>query len=112
MAGMNLFWLCYERDGQLAGIVIIRASALIIARLRAVLLRLEPALNFAKGYELDPDIAAEIPNNVIGRLLSPSEASKLAAAFEWRQRRGRTRTRGAMVRAKATAAVAWGATRR
>jgi hypothetical protein len=68
-----MWWLSFL-DG---GVVIIEASSLIHARTLAVLHGLGRVSRFAVGHFIDPDRAAMIPDDFVGRMLSPNEAEKL-----------------------------------
>jgi hypothetical protein len=59
------------------GVVIIEASSLVHARTIAALHELGRVSHFAEGHFIDPDRAALIPDNSIGRMLSSIEARKL-----------------------------------
>jgi hypothetical protein len=70
---MWLWWLSFF-DGV---VVIIEASSLAHARTIAALHELGRVSHFAEGHFIDPDRAALIPDNSIGRMLSLIEVRKL-----------------------------------
>jgi hypothetical protein len=68
---MPLFWLAY-RQGGLAGVLILDASWLISARLRASLQTSGIDEHFVSGFEFERE--QNVPAKVVGRLLSQAEA--------------------------------------
>jgi hypothetical protein len=68
-----MWWLSFL-DG---GVVIIQASSLIHARMLAAQHGLGWTLYFANGHFINPERAALIPDDSIGRMLSPDEAGQL-----------------------------------
>jgi len=68
-----MWWLSF-RDG---GVVIISASTLVHARLRAAGNGLGRASHFVEGNFIDTEHLPPIPAEFIGRMLSPVEARHL-----------------------------------
>jgi hypothetical protein len=68
-----MWWLLF-RDG---GVVIIRASSLVHARLLAAANGLGRASHFVEGNFIDTERLPAIPSEFIGRMLSPLEAQQL-----------------------------------
>jgi hypothetical protein len=77
-----LFWLTYKRKSRLTGVVIMEASSLISARLKAAVQGIDGGAEFVEGHELDRASAKQIPKTSIGRLLSADEAHKLIDRME------------------------------
>src|SRR5438128_130190 len=78
----SLFWLCYRRDNRLLGAVILEAGTLLEARMLAALDGIDQLAEFSEGYELSAHHAAMVTANLVGRMLSPDEASRLMAWIE------------------------------
>jgi hypothetical protein len=78
----SLFWLSYQRDHQLACVVIIKARELLEARMLAAIDGLDGGAQFVEGYELHAAEAAMISLQSIGRMLTPAEVSQLIAWIE------------------------------
>jgi hypothetical protein len=74
-------WLLMFRHGN---VVIVEASSLVHARAVAAQLGLGRPSHFAEGYFIDPDRAALIPDEAIGRMLSPMEARHVRDLLEGR----------------------------
>ena len=75
-----LFWLNYrDPDGRAAGVVVMRAQALIAARLKAAVVGLDQGFDFADGHQLEEMSARHIPDDMIGRLLGESDLLRLLA---------------------------------
>ena len=72
-----MWWLYYRTEGKLVGVAIIEAPSLYHARMRAAVRRIGRAGDFIEGKELDAEHAALVPQDCIGRLLSPEEARQL-----------------------------------
>jgi len=68
-----MWWLSF-RDG---GVVLIKASSLVHARLLAARNGLGRASHFVEGYFIDPARMMSIPDEYVGRMLSPIEARQL-----------------------------------
>ena len=62
--------------------MIIEAGALLEARMLAAIDGLDQLADFSEGYELSAQHAAMVSANLIGRMLSPDEASRLMAWIE------------------------------
>ncbi len=76
---MPLFWLNYRHPrGRFAGAVVVESSALVSARMAAVVFRLNDRLEVASGYQLDEESAEQIPADMIGRLLDDGELRKIS----------------------------------
>jgi hypothetical protein len=76
--GVPLFWLSYRHtNGSFAGVVMIESNALVNARMRAALSGADEGLLFVSGHVLDSDNTAQVPSDLIGRLLDRSDLLKL-----------------------------------
>jgi hypothetical protein len=76
---MSLFWLAYRQDG-LARVLILEASSLIGARLKASLQTPGIDEHFVSGFELPRD--QDVPAEAVGRLLSRAEAHQVLKGLE------------------------------
>jgi hypothetical protein len=73
----NVWWLtCRHGD-----VVIVEASSLIHARTVAAQYGLGRPAHFAEGHFIDPERAALIRDEDIGRVLSPAEARQVREAL-------------------------------
>jgi hypothetical protein len=72
-----MWWLCYRNEGKLVGVAIIQAASIYHARLLAAVRGIGRAVDYSEGNEVDAEHAALIPQDCIGRLLSPEEARQL-----------------------------------
>ena len=79
---MPLYWLTYQRNARLAGVAIVPARSLMAARKRAAMDGLGIGMMFERGHSLDPQTAARIPQDRIGRMLSRKEAADLLELIE------------------------------
>jgi hypothetical protein len=70
----SLFCLRYRLHNGSLGVVIIEAGTLLEARMFAAIDGLDRLGNFSEGYDLNTH-RAMVPNNAIGRMLSPGEAA-------------------------------------
>jgi hypothetical protein len=77
-----LFWLCYRRDARLIGVVLIEAGEIIEARMLAAISGLDQLADFSEGCELRPQHRAMVSPGLIGRMLAPEEAARLATWIE------------------------------
>ena len=77
-----MWWLSF-RDG---GVVVIKASSLVHARLLAARNGLGRASHFVEGYFIDPARMTPIPHEYVGRMLSPIEARQLGELLKQEQR--------------------------
>jgi hypothetical protein len=71
---MNLYLLTYQREGRLANLVIVSAESLTEARLRCA-----PGVGDAildQVLPLDPEIAVDLPPDLIGKVLTKQGAMK------------------------------------
>jgi hypothetical protein len=68
-----MWWLSFLGGG----VAIMEATSLAQARLLAVVNGLGRASQFVEGYSINPDLAALIPDDSIGRILTSLEARKL-----------------------------------
>jgi hypothetical protein len=76
------YWLSYRRRGKPIGVVVIEAPDPLQARFRAAVEGLDREGDFADSYGLDPETAARIPADMMGRMLTPAEAYKLIRVLE------------------------------
>jgi hypothetical protein len=74
-----MWWLSFLGGG----VVVIEAASLAHARLLAALSELGRVSHFAKGYSINPDLAALIPGESIGRMLAPVEARELLKLLKY-----------------------------
>jgi hypothetical protein len=74
-----LFWLAY-RQGGLACVLILDASSLISARLKASLQTSGIDEHFVSGFEFERE--QNVPAKVVGRLLSQAEALQVMKRLE------------------------------
>jgi hypothetical protein len=73
-----LFLLNYRHpNGRFAGAAVFEASALISARMAAVVYGLNDRLVFASGHELDAESGRQVPESMIGRLLDDCDLRRL-----------------------------------
>jgi hypothetical protein len=77
-----MWWLCFERDGQLFAVAIVEAPTLSAARTRATLAELGGGGSFKEGYPLDARCQALLAPEEIGRMLSLQEAAALTKRFK------------------------------
>jgi hypothetical protein len=68
-----MWWLSFRHGG----VVVIKASSLVHARLLAAQNGLGRASHFVEGYFIDPGRMTPIPDEFVGRMLSPIEARQL-----------------------------------
>jgi hypothetical protein len=85
----RLIWITYRRKGALLGGLLMRASYVIFARMRAAMERLDQGVEFGEAHELDEATVARVPAKMIGCLLTPDEAQKLLRRIEGRGARSR-----------------------
>jgi hypothetical protein len=76
---MPLFWLAYRQEG-VACVLILQASSLISARLKANLQIDGIDEHFTNGFELERE--HNVPAGMIGRLLTQEEAEALLKKLE------------------------------
>jgi hypothetical protein len=74
-----MWWLSFIGGS----VVIMEATSLSHARLLAALKNLGRASQFAEGYFISPDLAAMIPDNSVGRMLSSDEALRLRKLLKY-----------------------------
>jgi hypothetical protein len=79
MVPMSHFWLCYRDTGQHFNVVIIEASSLIHARLKATLAGRDKGMTFTEGHELSVELSPLVQSD---RILSADEAMKLLNRLE------------------------------
>jgi hypothetical protein len=77
-----MWCLYFRKAGELVGVAFIVAPTLYHARLRAVIREIGKVDDYSSGQEVDPERAAMVPKDHIGRLLSPEEAADLIARIE------------------------------
>jgi hypothetical protein len=75
----SLFWLSYRCDNGVPGVVIVKAGALLEARMVAAIDGIDNAAEFLEGHELE---ASDAPAHSVGRMLPPDEAHKLISWSE------------------------------
>lgn len=68
-----LFWLCYQLDDRV-DVIIQRANSLIQARMICAIESIDDG-EFTEGHQLDPKMAKRVPKDLIGKRLSPEEAT-------------------------------------
>jgi hypothetical protein len=73
-----MWWLSFRGGGG-----VMEAASLAHARLLAALNELGRASHFVEGYSINPDLAAPIPDDSIGRMLAPVEARELAKLLKY-----------------------------
>ena len=73
-----MWWISF-RDGTA---VVIKASSLAHARMLAAVHEIGRVAQFAGGYPLSPELAAMIPDDSVGRLLSRDDAWLLYGQLE------------------------------
>jgi len=78
--GMALHWIFYSGKDRPDGVVIIDGADLVDARINAI--GFEAGATFAEGHMLNPDLAAAVEPQEVGRLLSMSEANAIIKRFE------------------------------
>jgi len=72
-----VWWLIYRRDDKIVGIAIVEAPSLYHARMRAAVAGIGKAADFSEGLEIDAAHVRAIPQELIGKLLSPEQAAEL-----------------------------------
>jgi hypothetical protein len=81
-ACMSLWWLTYNRNDRLHGVVIIEAASLISTRIGDADNALYKGASFAEGRELDAARSARIPPGYVGMMVSRKEAAGLLDKIE------------------------------
>jgi hypothetical protein len=76
-----LWWLSFLGGGA----VIVEASSLVQARLLAASNNLGRISQFDQGYAVNADLAGRIPDNSVGRMLSPAEARRMLKFLKYGQ---------------------------
>ena len=84
-----MWWLSF-RGG---GVVVIKASSLVHARLLAARNGLGRASHFVEGYFIDAARMMSIPDEYVGRMLSPIEARQLGELLKQEPRESVTERR-------------------
>jgi hypothetical protein len=74
-----MWWLSFLGGG----VVIMEAASLAQARLLAVVNELGRASQFVEGYSINSDLAALIPDESIGQILTPVEARRLLKLMKY-----------------------------
>jgi hypothetical protein len=70
---MCMWWLTFLGGG----VVIMEAASLAHARLLATMKDLGHPSHFAEGHAISPELAAMIPDDCVGRMLSPDKVREL-----------------------------------
>jgi len=78
----SLFFLCYRRDSNALGVVIIAAHELLEARMLVTINGLDRGADFFAGYKLNVDHASMVTADLIGRMLLPDEIDRFLAWIE------------------------------
>jgi hypothetical protein len=86
-AGTIMWWLSF-RDG---GVVIINAASLAHARLLAAANGLGRASHFVEGNLIDTERLPPIPQEFVGKMLSPIDARQLIEILNRHERRRSSR---------------------
>jgi hypothetical protein len=73
---MPVFWLTYSRNGNPAGVVVLKASDLTAARTRAAAEEIDEGATFVEGRDLG-EMGFAISPDALDRMLSPDEAAAL-----------------------------------
>jgi len=81
-ANVSLYWLTYSVGDRVHGVVVREAADEPQACIRANINRLDQGPEFAAGCELDDEQAALVPQDMLGRMLSPHEAHELIDRIE------------------------------
>lgn len=76
--GKTMWALWFRRDGELVGIAVIEAPSLYHARMRAAFGGIGKPFDYSEGAELNADHAALVPQDWIGKLLSPKESQAIS----------------------------------
>jgi hypothetical protein len=79
---MPLHWIFYRGKDSPDGVVIIDGETLVDARMSARRRGFENGVFFAEGHILNPELAAIVEPQEIGRFLSLSEANWIIRRFE------------------------------
>jgi hypothetical protein len=72
---IGLYLLTYQREGRLANLIVVSAESLTEARLRCA-----PGVGDAvldQVLQLDPEIAEDLPADLIGRVLTSQAAMRV-----------------------------------
>ena len=102
-----MWWLCFERNGELLGFAIVEASSLPAARLRVYLDRICPHVGVSiTGHQLDPRCRAMLNASEIGRMLSLKDAANLLERFD--RAAGKKPPAPSIRRLRALAQARWG----
>jgi hypothetical protein len=78
---VSRFWLTYNQNGRLLGVVIVDSRSLTDARIW-VAGEFDLQAEFAEGHQIDESVAALVPAKAICRMLSPDEADELLDYLE------------------------------
>jgi hypothetical protein len=76
-----LYWLVYQQ-GDVRSVLIIEASSLLGARLRADVDMPGLDQHFVEGFELDGALALRIPEDTLGRMMAAADAANLIERLE------------------------------
>jgi hypothetical protein len=69
-----MWWLTYRRSGRASGVVRIGTPSLTDARTQASLEAIDAGAEFAERHELGAALAALVPAEQVGRMLTIEEA--------------------------------------
>jgi hypothetical protein len=72
---MDLYLLTYQRSGRLAGMAVISAHSMTSARMHTPSGFADAELEHV--HALDPEVAALVPSDLIGKMLSRKEGGEL-----------------------------------
>jgi hypothetical protein len=75
-----MFWLAYRCDGDPC-VIIIKASTLVLARLKASMAVEGIDEHFLEGHELPEGVMRKIPASAVGHLLTGQEAIRILDAL-------------------------------
>ena len=73
-----MWWINFRRSGGLTAVALVEAPTIYHARMRLALRGIGNPTDYSEGNELDPERAALVSRDLIGKLLLPDEAQKLS----------------------------------
>jgi len=71
-----MWWLVYHRATK-TEVIIVKASSLIQARMRASIAGLDEGASFHEGHELHTAMARRVPRDSIGKMLTSRQAQRV-----------------------------------